>query len=189
MEALVPAFIAALLTQAGDRSPWLVAILADRYGRPFTVAFAAVLAHSAGIAIAATGGMLIAPTLTPNARQMLVALALVFAAMGLLWRLKAPDRLENWKLGGFLTALFGVFILALGDTTQFFTLAFAASGPSSPVFAAAGAIMGVVVVNLAAALMGELSWRQLPIRRFRIGFGIICLALGLFLAASARRLI
>ncbi|MEG3181125.1 TMEM165/GDT1 family protein [Sphingomonas sp. LT1P40] len=188
MEALVPAFIAALLTQVGDRSPWLVAILADRYGRPFTVALAAILAHGAGIAIAATGGMLIAPMLTPNARQLMLALALIFAAMGLLWRLKTPDRLEGWRLGSFLTALFGIFILALGDTTQFFTLAFAARGPS-PVLAGAGALAGVAVVNLAAALMGELSWRQLPIRGFRIGFGIVCLAGGLFLAAGALRLI
>ncbi|MCW4462799.1 TMEM165/GDT1 family protein [Sphingomonas sp. BT-65] len=188
MDALVPAFIAVLLTQAGDRSPWLVAILADRFGKPFLVALAAVLAHAAGNAVAAIGGLLIAPMLTPNAKQLLLALALAFAAMGALWHLKPPDRLEGWKLGAFLTPLLGVFILAAGDTTQFFTLAFAAQEPA-PVLAAAGATAAVLVVNTAAALAGEKAWRKLPVRAYRIGFGLICLAAGVILALGALRLI
>ena len=188
MDSLVPAFIAVLLTQAGDRSPWLVAILSDRYDRPLTVLFAAVLAHAAGNAVAATGGMLIAPMLTPNARQLMLALALGFAAMGALWRLKPPERLDGWKLGAFLTPLLGVFILAAGDTTQFFTFAFAAHGPS-PVLAAVGATAAVAVVNFVAALIGESAWRKLPIRAYRIGFGLLCLAFGLVFAADALRLI
>lgn len=188
MEAVVPAFIAALLIQAGDRSPWLVAILADRYGRPFTVAFAALLAHAGGNAVAATGALLIAPLLTPNAKQLLLALALIFAAMGALWRLKPPDRLERWRLGAVLTPLLGVFILALGDTTQFFTLALGVRGPT-PWFAFGGALAGILVVHLAAALMGEQSWSRLPIRGFRTGVGVLALLAGAVVGAGALRLI
>ena len=188
MDSLVPAFIAVLLAQAGDRSPWLVAILAEPVGKPLTVAFAAFLAHAAGNAVAATGGMLIAPTLTPNARQLLLALALGFAAMGALWRLKPPERLEGWKLGAFATPLFGVFILAAGDTTQFFTLAIAAQEPA-PVLTAVGATLAVLAVNTAAALIGEKAWRKLPIGPYRIGFGLLCLVTGLILAVGALRLI
>lgn len=187
VEALVPAFVAALLLQIGDRSPWLVAILADRYGRPVTVAIAALIAHGAGNAIAGIGGLLIGPILTPNAKQLLLAIALVFAALGLLWRLGKPDRLENWRLGSFLTAFLGVFILALGDSTQFFTLALAARG-NSPWFAVIGATAAVFVVNTAAAMMGELQWRRLPVRGFRIVLGLLCLAGGAMLGASALRL-
>jgi len=188
MDSLVPAVIAVLLAQAGDRSPWLVAILADRFGKPLTVALAAALAHAAGNAVAATGGMLVAPALTPNARQLLLALALGFAAMGALWQLKAPDRLEGWKLGAFVTPLLGVFILAAGDTTQFLTLAIAAQEPA-PVLTAIGATLAVLAVNTAAALIGEKAWRTLPVRIYRIGFGLACLAGGAILAAGALRLI
>lgn len=188
MDALVPAFIAALLAQACDRSPWLAAILADRSGKPFTVALAALLAHAAGNAIAGFGGALIAPMLTLNARQLLIALALAFAALGALWRLKPPDRLEGWKLGALPTALLGLFILALGDTTQFFTLAFAARGPS-PWLAIIGATLAAFAVNLAAALIGERGWRKLPIDGLRIAFGVACLAGAAWLASSALRLI
>lgn len=188
MDSLVPAFIAALLIQAGDRSPWLVALLADRFGKPLLVALAAVLAHATGNVIAATGGMLIAPMLTPNAKQLLLALALAFAAAGALWRLKPPDRLEGWQLGAFLTPLLGVFILAAGDTTQFFTLAFAARGPS-PLLTAIGAILAVLVVNSVAAFAGETPWRKLPVRAYRIGFGLVCLIAAIILALGALRLI
>ncbi len=162
--------------------------MARRYGRPFTVALAALLAHGAGNAIAAGGAMLIAPILTPNAKQVLLALALIFAAAGALWRLKAPDRLEGWRLGSFLTAFLGVFTLALGDTTQFFTLAFAVRAPS-PWFAFGGACAAILVVNLGAALAGELAWRRLPVRGFRIGFGLFALFAGLIIGAAALRLI
>lgn len=188
MEAAVPAFIAALLIQAGDRSPWLVAILADRYGRPFIVACAALLAHAAGHAVAATGAVLIAPLLTPHAKQLLLALACLFAAAGLLWRLKPPDRLEGWRLGALLTPLLGVFILALGDTAQFFTLALGVRG-ASPWFAFGGACAGIFVVTLTAALMGEMAWRQLPTRAYRIALGLVALAGGSMLAAGALRLV
>lgn len=185
---MVPAFVAALLAQVGDRSPWLSAILADRYGRPFTVALAALLAHALGNSIAGLGGALIAPMLTPNAKQLLVALALIFAAAGAFWRVKAPDRLEGWRLGAWLTAFLGVFILALGDTTQFFTFAFAARGPS-PWFAIVGATLAAFVVNLSAALMGEAAWQRLPLRTIRTAVGSLALVAGVVIGAGALRLI
>ncbi len=188
METLVPAFVAALLAQAGDRSPWLVAILADRYGRPFTIAIAALLAHGIGNGIAGAGGALIAPMLTPNARQLLIAVALVLAGSGALGRLKPPDRLEGWRLGPWLTAFAGIFILALGDTTQFFTLAFAARGPS-PVVAAIGATVAAFAVSLIAALIGEAGWRRLPLRRLRTGVGVLAIGGGVLLGAGALRLV
>ncbi len=187
MDALVPAFVAALLAQFGDRSSWLVATLADRYRRPFTITVAAAIAHGLCCAIAATGGALVAPMLTPNARRLMLALALFFAAAGALWPLKAPDRLEGWKLGPLLTPFLGVLILSFGDTAAFFTLAIAVQG--SPWLAAIGATTGAGAVALAAALAGEASWRRLPIGRFRAGFGLLCLVGGAWLAAQALRLI
>lgn len=186
MDALVPAFVAALLTQAGDRSPWLVAILADRYGRPFTVALAALLAHAAGNAIAGAGGALIAPMLTPNAKQLLLALALGFAAIGAFWLVKPPDRLDGWRLGAWLTSFLGIFILALGDATQFFTLVFAAQ---SGWLAVVGATAGAFAVNLGAALLGEHAWTRLPLRAARLGLGVLALAGSAVLAVGALRLI
>lgn len=184
MEAIVPAFVAAVFAQLGERSPWLTAILADRYGRPLVVLIAVALAHAAGNAVAAAGAMMIAPLLVPEARLLLLALALGFAGIGSLWPLKSPDRLERWRLGSFLTAFLGSLILAAGDATQFLTFAIGTRS-SMPLLAGAGAAAGALVVNGAAALMGELEWRALPLKWVRIATGLVFLGLGIGCGASA----
>jgi Ca2+/H+ antiporter, TMEM165/GDT1 family len=187
MEALVPAFIAALLTQLGDRPAILTAILADRYGRPLTVAFVAGLAHAALNAFAAIGAELIAPTLTPNARALFLAVAFVIGGFSALLPVKTPDRLESWGLGSIPTTFLGIFSLALGAQTQFFTLAFAVR--SDPWFAAAGATAGAFAVAFVAAVLGELSWLRIRFRGFRILVGLLFLIAGAVIGLGAVRLI
>lgn len=187
MEALVPAFIAALLTQLGDRSAILTAILADRYGRPLTVAVTAGLAHAALNALAALGAIAIAPTLTPNAQALFLAVALVVGGFSALLRVKTPDRLESWGIGSIATTFLGIFSLALGAQTQFFTLAFAVRG--DPWFAAAGATAGAFAVAFVAAVLGELSWVRIPFKAFRILIGLLFLIAGAVIGAGALRLI
>ena len=187
MEALVPAFIAALLTQLGDRPAILTAILADRYGRPLTVAVTAGLAHAALNALAALGAIAIAPTLTPNAQALFLAVALVVGGFSALLRVKTPDRLESWGIGSIPTTFLGIFSLALGAQTQFFTLAFAVRG--DPWFAAAGATAGAFAVAFVAAVLGELSWARIPFRGFRILVGLLFLVAGAVIGAGALRLI
>ncbi|MEZ0244847.1 MAG: TMEM165/GDT1 family protein [Sphingomonas sp.] len=187
MEALVPAFIAALLTQAGDRPAILAAILADRYGKPLTVAFAAGLAHAALNVLAALGGQAIAPTLTPNAQAMFLAVALVVGGFSALLPVKTPDRLESWGIGSLPTAFLGTFSVALGAQTQFFTLALAVRG--EPWFAAAGATAGAFAVAFVAAVLGELSWARIPFRKFRVLVGLLFLIAGAVIGLGAARLI
>jgi putative Ca2+/H+ antiporter (TMEM165/GDT1 family) len=187
MEALVPAFIAALLTQLGDRPAILTAILADRYGRPLTVVFVAGLAHAAINALAALGGQAIAPTLTPNARALFLAVAFVVGGFSALLPVKTPDRLESWGIGSIPTTFLGIFSLALSAQTPFFTLAFAVRG--DPWFAAAGATAGAGAVAFVAAVLGELSWLRIRFRGFRILVGLLFLIAGAVIALGAMRLI
>lgn len=187
MEALVPAFIAALLTQMGDRPAILTAILADRFGRPVTIAVAAGLAHALLSLFAALGAELMAPSMTPNARALFVAIALLFGGVSSLFPVKPPKRLEEWRLGSFPTAFLGVFSLALGAQTQFFTLAFAVR--SDPWFAAAGATAGAFAVAFVAAVLGEAGWVKLKFRAFRAGIGILFLIAGVVIGLGALRLI
>jgi Ca2+/H+ antiporter, TMEM165/GDT1 family len=187
VEAIVPAFLLAVLSQLGDRPAMLTAILADRYGRPLTVAFAALVAHGVGNGIAAAAGMAMVPVMTPNARALLIAVALVFGGLGGFGRMKLPDPLERWRLGVVLTPMLGIFILGLGDRTQFFTLALAAR--SDPWFAAAGATIGAFGVAFVAAVLGEAGWRALPFRWLRIGGGVVLVTIGAWIGLGALRLI
>lgn len=187
MEALVPAFIAALVTQFGDRSAWLAAAFADRYRRPLTVALAAGLAHALGNGLAALGAGLVAPMLTPNAKALLIALALLLGGAGALFPMGKLDRLGRWRTGPFVTAFLGIFILALGDRTQFLTFALAA-GSGTPWLAAAGAALGASAVGFVATVIGEAGWRALPQRGWRIASGVAMLGAGAIIGLGALRL-
>ncbi|MEI9927893.1 MAG: TMEM165/GDT1 family protein [Sphingomonas sp.] len=140
-----------------------------------------------GNVAAAVLGASMAPMLTPNAQALLLAIALFFGAAGAFWPVKPPDRLERWRLGSLLTAFLGVFILALGDRTQFFTLAIAAR--SQPWMAAAGASLGAFAVAFVAAVLGELVWARIAFRGFRIIGGLIMLAAAAVVGLGALRLL
>lgn len=187
MEALVPAFLLALLGQIGDRPPLLAAILADRYRRPATILLAAFTAHAAGNGVAAAIGASLAATLTPEAKSLLLATALVFGALTGFWTPKLPSRLERWRIGAFATALIGLSAPAFGERTQFFTLALSTGG--APWLAAAGATTGATVVSAAALLMGESVWSALPLHWVRLATSALFLCTGLGIGLGALGLV
>lgn len=181
------ALVAALLAQASDRTPWLSAILGDRYSRG-TVIVATAIALALGNTIAAIGGLLIAHEMSPNAKDLFLGVALIFSGVAAFSAIKPPDRLTNWKIGGFLTTLLGVFVLALADRSQFLTAAITARSPA-PVFAAIGATIGALAVNVPAILAGEKARGQLPLTAIRIAIGVLFVLIGVYMALGAIRLI
>ncbi|MCW3835217.1 TMEM165/GDT1 family protein [Sphingomonas canadensis] len=187
MEALVPAFVAALLTQLGERPAMLAAILADRYGRPFLVTLGAVAAHAAGNLVAVLGAMAVAPLLNPDARMLMLAVALVVGGLGGIWPAKPPARMEKWRAGSLLTAFLGVLALAAGDRTQFLTFAIAVRG--EPWFALAGAVAGTFAVTFVAAYLGELGWGRIPLRILRAVMALAMLVAGVVTGAGAFHLL
>ena len=188
MDALMAAFVAAILAQASDRTPWLTGILSTRFGKPGPVIAGTVLALALINTIGAIGGAIIGPRLTPNAQSLLLALALLSAGGSALFPIKPPNRLSGWRIGAFLTSFLGVAILAFGDRTQFITAALAARSPA-PALAAVGATIGALVVNVPAILAGEDARRKLPLAAIRITIGILFLITGAILGFSALQLI
>src|SRR3954470_21779614 len=96
--------------------------LAARFQRPALVLAAVAIAALANSALAAFGGSLIHAYITLRAISLLLALALIFAGAGALWREKTPEMGASWKVGAFLTTLGCFFLLEFGDKTQFLTL-------------------------------------------------------------------
>lgn len=186
MDVLVPAFIVTLLVQLGEKPALLTAILSDRFGHPLRVACAAGIAHAGLNALAVLGAGLIVPTLNPNAQALFLAMAFLFGGVSALLPMRAPDRLEAWRLGAMGTTSLGVFSAALGSQTQFFALAFAVTG--LPWFAFAGTTAGAAGVALVAALLGEAPWRRIPMRALRLLAGAAFLVAAATIGASALRL-
>ncbi|CAN5436841.1 hypothetical protein BH09PSE4_BH09PSE4_20350 [soil metagenome] len=188
MDALVAAFVAALLLQAGDRIPWFTAILADRYRSAGGVLAASAIAISLGYGAAALIGRLLSDHMSPNAATLFLAFALVSAGGSGLFALKPPARFDEGKGGGFVLGLIGILSLLLGDRTQFPVAALAARSPQ-PAFAAVGATLGTFAVVLVATLAGEQARKDFPMRAFRVVTGVGCLVVGLVIGIGALRLI
>jgi putative Ca2+/H+ antiporter (TMEM165/GDT1 family) len=187
VDALMAALVAAALAQVGDRTAWLAAILADRY-RPVPVIAMAALAMLAASGLATFAGTLLAPMLAPNAKQLMLALALLLQGGGAFFPAKAPERLDRWRIGALATSVLGLFILAFGDGVQFIVVTLAARSPV-PALAAVGTTIGSLAVIAPAALMGEAGWTALPLKPVRIGIGCLFVLAGLFLALGALDLI
>ena len=98
MDALMAAFVAAILAQASDRTPWLTAILSTRFARPGAVIAGTAIALAIINAIGAIGGAIIGPRMTPNAQTLLLALALILAGGSALFPIMPPDRLSGWRI-------------------------------------------------------------------------------------------
>lgn len=182
------ALVAAALAQIGDRTPWLAAILADRHRQPWLViAMAAVAMLAAGM-IAVAAASLIATRMTPEAKQLFLALALLLQGGGSVMPVKTPDRLQGWRLGAAMTSLIGLFVLAFGDGIQLIVLALAARTPF-PWLAAIGATVGSLAVIVPAAVLGETAWLALPLARARLVIAIGFVVAGIWLGLSAVALI
>lgn len=182
------ALVLGALTQLGDRTPWLAAILADRYRSTATLLVAAAIALAVNNGIGTIGGVFVAKLLAPNAKLLLLALALVLAGVSVHIGGKGPDRLTGWKLGAFGTSVLGLAIMAFGDRMQFVTAALAARSPL-PWAAPVGATLGALAVCAPAIVLGEARWLALPLRPVRIVSGAVLTIAGLVLGLSALRLI
>ena len=181
------ALVLGAATQASDRTPWLAAILAERLGRAAAI-FGLLVSLAANYTIGVMGGRLLAPMMTPEAKLLLLALALVLAGVGTGWRVKRPEALEGWRLPGGITATLGLFIMAFGDRMQFIVAALAAR-TDLPWAAAVGATIGAGLVGAAAAMMGERAWTALPLRAVRLAAALLLTFAGVVLGLSALRLI
>jgi putative Ca2+/H+ antiporter (TMEM165/GDT1 family) len=184
MDALVPAFLIAVLAELGDRTQWLAMALGERYRRPGAVIAGIAIAAILNMGIAGAIGMEIAAHIPHRPVQLLTGVALLLAASGAPFRVKPPPTVATWKLGAFLSAAGAFFILALGDKTQFAIGALAA-GSGYPWLAAAGGAAGVTVAHAPAVILGD-RWPQIvPLRWLRLGAGVLLALAGIVLVIMA----
>jgi Ca2+/H+ antiporter, TMEM165/GDT1 family len=184
MDALVPAFIVALLAELGDRTQLMAIALGNRFARVGAVIAGIALAAILNMGIAGFAGLEIGALIPHRAIQLLTGVALILAASGAPFRVKAPPTVETWKLGPFLSSAGAFFILAFGDKTQFVTGAIAAAS-GTPWLAAAGAAAGVTVANVPAVILRD-RWPQImPLRWIRIGVGVVLAIAGIVIALQA----
>jgi putative Ca2+/H+ antiporter (TMEM165/GDT1 family) len=188
LEALLPAFIAAFLSEWGDKTQLLLIVLTTRYGRPGALLAGAAVAALASGLLAGFFGTLVHDTVTLRALSLLVGVALLFAAApGFLMR-KSPAYADTLAGPAMFAAALGVFLAEFGDRTQFTTFALAARTDST-LLPAFGSAAGVIAASVPAVLIGPALTKRLPVRGIRIAGALLFLLAGLIVALKALRLL
>jgi putative Ca2+/H+ antiporter (TMEM165/GDT1 family) len=187
MDALLPTFLAALFAEFGDKTQLLAALLAVRFRATGTVFAAIAAAALANSLIAAAGGRIVADLVNFRAIALMVAVALIAAGVGGLFRQKPPASAEKTRFGVFATVFGLMFVLEFGDKTQFLTFTLAARADSLWL-AAMGATAGILAAAAPAVLLGDRLGEVLPLRQIRLGASLLFLIVGVIAAAGALRL-
>ncbi len=166
--------LAVLAAGLGARDQVLMARLA---GRGSVLAIGLVCA-ALTTAAAGWAGHTIAPQINGPTRSILVAMALGFAAVELIFVRPGRKPLEPTQSLGALT----VVLLAqqLTDAARFTVFAIAAASPV-PWVAVAGGAIGSAATVLAGWLGGR-DWEAQPLGRIRRGLGIALLLVTIYLA-------
>ncbi|WP_375195459.1 TMEM165/GDT1 family protein [Sphingobium sp.] len=187
MDALLIGLLGCLLGEMGDKGQWLLLALSTRFQRTGALIAGIAFAAAANAALGAVAGGFLAPMLGSDARLLFLALALLFLAGGMAWPVKRPDPLANWRIGPFLTAALGLFILGFGDGAQFLILGVAAR-TADPVLAATGGAIGMFAAWLPVILLREQLFRVLPLRAIRLAGALLFLLGAMGAAISALHL-
>lgn len=165
--------------EIGDKTQLLALILAARFRRPLPIILGILAATLANHSLAGLLGEWIRQMVSPN--QLRWGLGLSFIAVAL-WTLK-PDEMEQnpkpvGRYGVFLITLCTFFLAEMGDKTQLATVMLAAKFPSL-ISVIAGTTCGMMLADVPAVFLGQLSAHKIPFKAIRISACILFAALGL----------
>ena len=184
MDALLSTFLSVFLAEMGDRTQILAAALALRYHKNGAVLAGLACATLLNCAISAAGGSVIDSWISEAPLKLFAGLAYIFAGAGMLmWRRKV-DPLTSWKTPAFVTAFLGLFILELGDKSQFIIAAQSARTDFWPMVAVGG-FAGIMAATIPAVILRERLATIVPLKPIRWVSGALLLGWGIMLALQA----
>ena len=188
MDSLLATLFSVLLAEMGDRPQILAAALALRFGNDRMVIWALALATALNCAISAVAGSVIDQWISEDPLRLFNGLAYVSAGVAMLWWRRPVDLLDGWKIGRFLTAFLGLFILQFGDKAQFIIVANAAMMPHW-IFTGLGGWLGIMAAVVPAIVLKEKLAQLLPLQKIRAAGGVLFLLWGIVQALRAWRIL
>lgn len=184
MDIALSTLLSVFLAEMGDRTQILAAALALRYHRNGAIIAGLACATLLNCIISAVGGSVIDSWISEQPVKLFSGLAYIFAGAGmLLWR-RNVNPLSGWKTPAFLTAFLGLFLLELGDKSQFIIAAQSARTPFWGM-TLVGGFIGIMAAAVPAVILRERLAKIVPLKPIRWISGALLLAWGLSLASQA----
>jgi putative Ca2+/H+ antiporter (TMEM165/GDT1 family) len=189
---LEPMFISAgvvALAEIGDKTQLLAIVLAAKFRKPLPIILGILCATLLNHAAAAFLGYLVAQWLSGRIFQIVVGVAFIAMAAWALIPDKEDEGAADRSHGGvFLTTLVSFFFVEIGDKTQIATSLLAARF-HEVALVTAGTTLGMMLANVPAVLLGEAATRVVPLNVVRMVAAGIFALIGVWVLASAFRLV
>ncbi len=180
------AFLAVALCSLGSRDQLIIARLSGVLGRHVGLLFAGLTTAIVTALIAGLAGQAVSALLSPAAKDMLVAMALFFAAIELAWPNREHKPREPAR--SLVATAIVLFVRQLGDASRFMIFALTA-GAGVAAFPMAGGMLGSAVAT-AAAWAGDRGYTgKLPLQAIRWVLAVPVLIASAAIGLSARGLL
>jgi putative Ca2+/H+ antiporter (TMEM165/GDT1 family) len=186
MPAFFLTLIATAVASAGARDQLLVARLAAVLGESRVLLAVCFAASALSAAFAAWLGSLVADWLPPDAKDMLVAIALLLAAFELAWPWRGKEIAEPTR--SFFAALVVLLSRQVGDGARFLVFALAAAMPYPLLVGMGGFLGGSAMLALAWSVPARFENRSW-LRRLRQGVALVLLVAAIVTGIAARGLL
>ncbi len=181
LEAITSAFILILVTELGDKTMLSTIVFSARYKRPYAVFVAAILALSVVTLIGIGAGFLLTEIIPT---YILVYISgSIFIILGFYYLLTAKKEEDEDSVkaaASFATVFWFVFISEFGDKTQLAVISLTIT-LIAPVEVFVGAILGFLIVNGIAVIIGETAGQKLPLVLIKRVAAILFIVFGILI--------
>ncbi|MFX1351554.1 MAG: TMEM165/GDT1 family protein [Promethearchaeota archaeon] len=163
IEAITSAFILILVTELGDKTMLSTIVFSARYKRPYAV-FAAVMLALLTVTLIGIGAGFLLTEIIPTYILVYIS-GSVFIIFGFYYLLTAKKEEEEDSIkaaASFVTIFWLVFIAEFGDKTQLAVISLTIT-LIAPIEIFVGAILGFLIVNGIAVVIGERVGQKLPL--------------------------
>ena len=187
LEALLVSSLVVAVGELGDKTQLLTLVLAARYRKPWPIIAGILVATLANHTVAAWIGQWVREAVPPGVLRW--GLALSFFAVAA-WALK-PDQFDDSDAppvsdrNVFVVTVVAFFLAEIGDKTQIATAMLAAKF-DSVVAVVAGTTMGMLLVDVPTAFLGDAAAKRIPFRAVRIVAATLFAGLGVWVLVAPR---
>jgi len=185
LEALLVSTLVVAVGELGDKTQLLTLVLAARYRKPWPIVAGILVATLANHTVAAWIGQWVRDAVPPGVLRW--GLALSFFAVAA-WALK-PDQFDDSDAppvsdrNVFVVTVVAFFLAEIGDKTQIATAMLAAKFDSL-VAVVAGTTLGILLVDVPTAFLGDAAAKRIPFRAVRIAAAALFAGLGVWVLVA-----
>ncbi|MBI5555961.1 MAG: TMEM165/GDT1 family protein [Elusimicrobia bacterium] len=183
MTAFLKTLFLIFIAELGDKTQLLVLSFAAKY-KPKIVFLAVITSTIVLYLLAVAVGSVISNFIPMQYLRWIVSAS--FIGFGI-WTLLEKEEEEEekkekkiGKFGPFLTVALAFFLAEMGDKTQLAAISLTSEMPNAALYIWSGAIIGMILADGLAIILGTMLHKKLPHKAIKISAGIVFIGFGLF---------